>query len=139
MDIVNTFHIETGLHAVRHKLSVRNQALLFVIWLRTYPRFHMLSCIFNISVSSVKNEIKGMFGPFEQKVSCFLKWPTVQQWRSKRGYWGKIPCVVAVIDGTSHEINVPGTELQEVYYSGHRNYHAIHSQVLIDNTGVIGI
>ena len=35
-------------------------------------------------------------------------------------------CVVKAIDGTSHEIYRAQVEPQETYYSGHRNYHAIH-------------
>lgn len=60
-------------------LSVPNQVLLFVIWLRTYLRFHILSCLLNIIVSSVKSPIKQMFGSTEQKVSYFVKWPRLKQ------------------------------------------------------------
>jgi hypothetical protein len=28
-------------------------------------------------------------------------------------------------------------ELQELYFSGHRHFHAIHTQVIIDNAGYI--
>ena len=41
------------------------------------------------------------------------------------------------IDGTSREIYRPRTEPQHLFYSGHRKYHAIHSQVIVDTYGKI--
>ena len=37
------------------------------------------------------------------------------------------------IDGTSHRIYKPQTEPQEEFYSGHRRYHSMHTQVIVDN------
>ena len=108
-----------------------------MVWLRTYPSFHMLASIFNVSVSAVQNEIKWMFKPFEDKIIRFVKWPSLQEWRDKYGSWPKIKCAVGAIDGTSHRINRPSTEPQEQYYSGYRNCHAIHTQIVTDNDGVI--
>ena len=54
-----------------------------------------------------------------------------------RNVWDKLPVAVGAIDGTSHEVYKPGTEPQEQYFSGHRQYHAIHSQVIVGNSGVI--
>ena len=137
LQLVTTLDIQTHNHRVRHVLSVRNRVMLFVIWLRTYPSFHMLFSIFNISISAVKNEIRWMYQPFENKIKCFVKWPSLQEWREKHGNWSKIPCAVGAIDGTSHRINRPRTEPQEQYYSGYRHYHAIHTQIVTDNDGVI--
>jgi len=41
----------------------------------------------------------------------------------------------SAIDGTSHEKHKP-KEHQEMYYSEHRKVHCLHSQVIIDNTGM---
>jgi hypothetical protein len=39
----------------------RNKSvLLYLLWIRTYPSYHMLSMIFDVSVETVKNEIKCM-------------------------------------------------------------------------------
>ena len=38
---------------------------------------------------------------------------------------------------TSTEICLSQIELQELYFSGHRHFHAIHTQVIIDNAGCI--
>ena len=49
----------------------------------------------------------------------------------------KIPKVVGAIDRTSHEIYRPSTKTQHLFYSGHRKYHAKHSQVIVDTYGKI--
>ena len=43
-----------------------------------------------------------------------------------------VPSAVGVIDGTSHRIYRPEVEPQELYYSGHRQFHCIHTQVVVD-------
>ena len=50
--------------------------------------------------------------------------------------WLKV-CAVKANDGTSHEIYRPQVEPQETYYSGHRNYHAIHTQIIVDTQRII--
>lgn len=45
----------------------------------------------------------------------------------------ELPCVVGAIDATSHEIYIPENEPQRLYYSGHRKYHCMHTQIVIDN------
>jgi hypothetical protein len=51
--------------------------------------------------------------------------------------WPKLSSAVGAIDGTSFEIYKLRTEPQEVYYSGYRHYHAIHAQIIVDNSGII--
>ncbi|XP_053390139.1 uncharacterized protein LOC128553052 [Mercenaria mercenaria] len=53
------------------------------------------------------------------------------------GRWCKIPNAVGAIDGTSLQIYRPSVEPQEQYYSGHRQHHAVHTQVVVDNEGII--
>ena len=137
IQLENLLEIQTHYHCVRHSLSIHNRVLLFMVWLRTYPSFHMLASIFNVSVSAVQNEITWMFKPFEDKIIRFVKWPSLQEWRDKYGSWQNIKCAMGAIDGTSHRINRPSTEPQEQYYSGYRNCHAIHTQIVTDNDGVI--
>ncbi|CAC5384042.1 unnamed protein product [Mytilus coruscus] len=44
-----------------------------------------------------------------------------------------MPNVIGAIDGTSHEIWIPSTEPQDEFYNGHRKFHCIHTQIVIDN------
>ena len=46
----------------------------------------------------------------------------------------KLPSAVGAIDGTSHRIYRPEVEPQELYYSGHRHFHCIHTQVDVHGT-----
>ena len=62
-----------------------------------------------------------------------MQWPTINEWREKRCSWTKLESAVGVIDSTSTEIYRPQIELQELYFSRHRHFHAIHTQVVIDN------
>lgn len=120
-----------------HKLSPRNRVLLYLLWIRTYPSYHMLSMIFDVSVETVKNEIKCMTPIFHNLFASLVTWPSIPEWQSMRNNWPNLPTAVGAIDGTSTEIYRPMIEPQQHYYSGHRHYHAIHSQVVIDNTGEI--
>ena len=74
---------------------------------------------------------------FEEYFGSFVRWPTLNEWLELRGEWQKLPLVIGAIDGTSSEIYRPQTEPQEHYFSGHRHYHCIHTQVVINNKGEI--
>ena len=62
----------------------------------------------------------------------------LHEWRCFTGRWHEIPRFVGVIDGTSHEILAPAPHIQRRFYSGHRKYHCIHTQIIIDNEKNIG-
>ena len=66
-----------------------------------------------------------------------MQWPTINKWREKRGSWAKLESAVGAIDETSTEIYRLQIEPQKKYLSGHRHFHAIHTQIVIDNDGYI--
>jgi len=117
-------------------LSKENKLLLVFLWLRSYPSYHFLSTLFNISVSTVKELIKLAIPILDNHFDMFLEWPTITEWENFRNQWPKLPMAVGAIDGTSHEVYRP-VHGQRQYYSGHRQYHCIHSQVVVDCTGRI--
>ena len=59
-----------------------------------------------------------------------------REWSSFRGNWEKIADAVGAIDGTSNEIYRPCTEPQDQFYSGNRSYHCLHTQMVVDATGI---
>ena len=63
-----------------------------------------LSIMFNLSKNTVKNEIKYLVPILERTLSWYLSWPTIKEWRQRRGKWTKIESAVGAIDGTSHKI-----------------------------------
>ena len=134
LQLVPFLHIRTS-HA--HSLSPQNRILLVLLWLRCYNTYHMLSALFNVCVSTIQDEIRTLIPVFYLKLKTYITWPTVEQWRNMKHTWKNLECAVGAIDGTSHEICRPSNEPQQLFYSGHRKYHSIHSQVIVDNCGQI--
>ncbi|KAL4232432.1 hypothetical protein ACF0H5_007125 [Mactra antiquata] len=118
-------------------LSTRNRILLFIIWLRMYSTYFLLSNMFGISVSVIGTEINSMLPIVCNQLNTFIVWPSVREWHTLKGIWDKLPMAVGAIDGTSHRIYRPEVESQYLYYSGHRRYHCIHTQVITDANGII--
>ena len=118
-------------------MSLRNRCLMFMIWLRHYPSYFFLSTLFDISVTQVHFIIRKLVPIFRRHLQAFVKWPIINEWGSMRGAWPQLPNAVGSIDGTSHEIYRRIVEPQEHYYSDHRQYHAIHTQIIVDNCEMI--
>ena len=100
-------------------LTARNRVLLFVMWLRMYPTYTLLSNIFGVSVTVVGAEITSLSPVFCDHV---LVWPTEEDWHLTQGIWTELPMTVGAIDGTSHRIYRPEVEPKEQYYSGHQHF-----------------
>ena len=126
------------LHDTReHMIPARNWVLLFVIWLRVYPTYNLLSNVFDVSVTVVGTEITSLLPVFCEKLDHFLVWPTEEDWRSMLGVWTKLPMAVGAIYCSSHRIYRPEVEPQKLYYSRHRHFHCLHTQVVCDSYGTI--
>ena len=111
------------LHDTReHMLSARNRVLLFVIWLRMYSTYNLLSNMFGVSVTDVGTEITSLLPVFCEKLDHFLVWPTEEDWRSMLGVWTKLPMAV-MVPRTGY--TDPEVESQVLYYSGHRHFHCL--------------
>jgi len=72
----------------------------------------MLSALFDISVSTVKEEIHSCIPVFREKYRQYVRWPSLEEWTNFQGRWQKLPFAVGAIDGTSTEIYRPGIEPQ---------------------------
>ena len=97
----------------------------------------MLSLIFDVGVTTVHDEINWGIPVICERFSRFVQWPSLNEWGEKSGTWEKLPMAVGAIDGTSTEIYRPLNEPQELYFSGHRHFHSIHTQVVVDTSGKI--
>ena len=109
---------------------INNRILMTLIWLRQYPTTVLLSLIFGTYPSTVHHITKHTWMKMWEVCAPLVQWPSQQQWLDKRGKWPEMPNVVGMIDETSHEIEVPMNEPQQDFYSGHRKYHCIHTQVI---------
>ena len=88
MAILRTVHIHLyQLIGRPHKLSPRNRISLFVLWLRSYPSYHMLSSLFDVSVSTVQDEINICLPIFEEYFGSFVRWPTLNEWLELPREW----------------------------------------------------
>lgn len=121
----------------RQKLGLINQVLLAMIWLRKYPHVDMLALWFDIDPASVVRTIHRVLPLMWQYLRNQIEWPNPLVWNNLMGNWPEFPNVVGAIDGSPHEIYRPLTEPQRLYYSGHRHYHCMNTQMIIDNEGHI--
>lgn len=137
LDLVQKITNAMGRKMTGHNLSPKNRTLLFMIWLRCYPSYNFLSQLFDVSTTTIHEEIDQLMPAFHAVANSFITWPSVDEWRDMIHIWPKLPNAVGAIDRTSVEIYCPRTEPQRPYYSGHRKYHALHAQIIIDNSGLI--
>ena len=117
-------------------LNRRNRVLLVVMWLRVYPTYRMLSVMFGVSVAYVETETRRSLPLLYAFLSIYIRWPSMAEWREMLENWPKMNLAVLAIDGTSHGI-YRQVQNQQQFYSGHRNYHCLHTQVIVDNEGMI--
>ncbi len=90
-----------------------------------------------VSPTTVQREIRTLLPILWQYFRQMVRWPTREQWFDMANDWNLFPGAVAVIDGTRHEIQIPQTEPQQHFYSGHCRYHNFSSQIIMDNRGNI--
>ena len=116
----------------RFKLTVKNRLLMIFIWFRHYPREELLAAQFGVSVNVVSMDIQFIVPVLWDYFRGNIRWPTIDQWRAMIGTWELFPYAVGIIDGTLTEINIPISEPQHEFYSGHKHYHCISTQIIID-------
>lgn len=121
----------------RSKLNSVNQVLLTVMWLRQYNCINTLALMFDISPSTVSATIHRVIPILWRYFHNQVTWPTMAEWNALRGNWHSFPNAVGCIDGTPHEIYRPEAEPQGEFYSGHRHYHLMNTQLIVDNLGNI--
>lgn len=125
--------IRPALYQTRaHKLSPKNMLLLTLIWLKCYPTYPLLSLMFGVSQSTVSNIVNEVWVILWHQFRLDISWPSIEEWQGMDGQLEFLDGVVGYIDGTSHEIYVPQVEPQRMFYSGHRKYHCMHTQVISD-------
>jgi hypothetical protein len=119
------------------KLSNINKVLLTLMWLRKYPCLDTMALLFDVSPSTVSHIIHSVVPILWRFFHNQVHWPTVDEWNALRGNWQAFPNAVDCLDGTPHEIYRPQVEPQREFYSGHRHYHLMNTQLIVDNLGNI--
>ena len=122
----------------RFKLDIVNRILLLYIWLRKYPNLHTLSLMFDVSPQTVSALIYQGIIVLWRYFQSNVAWPTNREWNEMRNKLQQFHnTAVGCIDVTQHEIFVPSTEPQRHFYSGHRHFHFLNTQMICDNNGHI--
>lgn len=119
------------------KLNNTNKVLLTLLWLRKYPCIDTLALFFDVSRATVSVIIHSVVPILWRFFSGEVAWPSRAEWDMMRGEWRSFPDAVGCIDGTPHEIYRPESEPQGHFYSGHRHYHLMNTQLVVDNQGNI--
>lgn len=121
----------------RLKINVINQVLLVMMWLRKYSHIDTLALWFDIDPTSVIRIIHRTLPVMWRYFQNQITWPNLAEWRNLMGNWPELPNAVGAIDATPHEIYCPLSEPQRPFYSGHRHYHCLNTQLVMDNEGHI--
>ena len=102
----------------RHKLGNLNKVLLTFIWIKKYPCRDTLALSFDVSSSNAFNIIHHVVPVLWRYFHNQISWPTIEEWN------------VGCNDGTPHEIYRPQVEPQREFYSGHRHYQLMNTQII---------
>lgn len=118
-------------------LDTRNRVLLVVIWLRQYLKYHILAYLFDISKSTVGEEIYHIVPILFVRYRKYVTWHGINQWRQFLGTFTRFPNAVGMIDGTIHKVRRPSGPRQADFYRGDKHCHFMSSQVVVDTDGLI--
>ncbi|CAH3112659.1 unnamed protein product, partial [Porites lobata] len=102
------------------KLNNTNKVVLTFLWLRKYPCIDTLALFFDVSRSTVSNIIHSVVPFLWRFFSNEVTWPSIAEWNRMQGEWRFFPDAV-------------GSQ----FYSGHRHYHVMNTQLIVDNQGNI--
>lgn len=125
-------------------LSVRDQLLLAVVWLRQYPTNEVLGFLFGVSDSSVSRVVSRVVPLLAKggKDGMRMPDPGRKHRRTLDELLKEIPELGVVIDTFEQPVQRPGPKNREEadkWYSGKKKRHTIKSQVGVDrNSGESG-
>jgi len=118
-------------------LSVQDQLLLTVVWLRQYPTHEVLGYLFGVSDSTVSRTVARLVPVLAQVGQATMRWPMLGQ-RSRRGrdaLLADTPELAVLIDTFEQPVQRHRDRaVADTYYSGKKKQHTLKSQVVIDET-----
>ncbi len=119
-------------------LSVADQFLLTVVWLRHYPTQECLGYLFGVSDSTALRAVRRCLPLLEAQGKDSMRLPD-----PGRGHRRDLPALLketpelAVIVGTFEQRTQRPRRRQRAYYSGKKKAHTLKSQVAVDEEGHI--
>ncbi len=122
-------------------LSVRDQVLLTVIWLRQYPTQDVLGYFFGISQATVSRYLERVLPILEQDGQDRMRMPDPGRKRRRKldELLRDMPEIMVGIDSFEQKVQRPKDAAErDVWYSGKKKTHTVKSQVAVDEeTGEI--
>ncbi len=120
-------------------LSVRDQILLTVIWLRMYPTHDVLGFLFDVSQPTVGRYIRHVLPVLERAGQASIRLPDPGRKRRRKlpDLVKDIPELAVVVDTFEQAVQRPKQAAERAaWYSGKKRAHTVKTQVVVDeNTG----
>ena len=114
------------------------QVLLTIIWFRRYSTLQDLSNYFQIPLTTVHRILhKTIILMHVYLVPRYVRWHSMQYWRSLRGTFSYWPHVVAIVDGTPFRISKPTGPIQRLFWRRDRHCFFLNWIVITDVDGFI--
>lgn len=122
-------------------LSVIDQILLSVVWLRLYPTHEVLGYLFEVSDSTARRAIERMLPLLEQSGRDTMRMPDPgkRQHRQIDALLKDLPELMVVVDSFEQRVQRPAVRsTADGYYSGKKRQHTLKGQVAIhEQTGQV--
>jgi hypothetical protein len=112
-----------------------DQVLMTVIWLRCYPKQHVLAYLFGVSEATVSRVLQRMLPLLEQSGRDTMRLP--DPGRKRRRELDELlqgtPELAVVIDSFEQRVQRPADRSSaDAHYSGKKKQHTLKSQVAVD-------
>lgn len=117
------------------ELAIIDQVLLTVIWLRCYPKQHVLAYLFAMSESSVSRVLARVLPLLAQRGRDTMRLPDPGRKRRREldELLKQTPELAVVIDSFEQRVQRPqDRQTADAHYSGKKRQHTLKSQVAVD-------
>jgi hypothetical protein len=117
------------------ELELIDQVLMTVVWLRCYPKQHVLAYLYGVSESSVSRILARVLPLLEQsgRDSMRLPDPGRKRRRELDELLQQTPALAVVIDSFEQRVQRPQErQAADAHYSGKKKQHTLKSQVAVD-------
>jgi hypothetical protein len=117
------------------ELSVTDQILLTVVWLRTYPTNLVLGFLFEVNEATVSRCIARVLPVLEQDGRDRMRMPDPGRKRRRHldDLLRETPELAVVIDSFEQRVQRPRERSEaDAYYSGKKKSHTLKSQIAVD-------
>jgi hypothetical protein len=110
------------------KLTLQNQLLLFLRWMKDYIPYRALAVEFGLSPAAVSEYVRHCVYQLSDALQHEISWPDAAEIATYRGFGPGFEDTFCLIDATAVEIMKPKVG-QARFYRGDKKYHFLNHQV----------